>query len=494
VTFVSKSKYLAGLQCSKLLWYYYNSKEHIPATDEATQAIFDQGHEIGELAKSLFPGGIDVAKGVVDFAQVVRQSVDAVKTRKPLFEAAFRYKNAYARADILKPTGGDRWDIIEVKSSTQVKDINLHDLALQRYAYEGTGLKIRNCGLMHINNEYVRQGRIDPKQLFVLEDVTRQVAGLLPQVEHNLEKMLGVIRLKKHPDIPIGPHCSDPYECILHEMCWDSLPNHNVFTLYRLGQKAFGLLEQGVQQIIDIPADYKLSAAQSIQLRSVKTRRPNINKPAIASFLKDLVYPLYFLDFETFGTAIPLFDKVRPYQQIPFQFSLHIAPCERGKAEHHCYLGDGSVDPRPEILSRLKALLNTTGSIICYNAPFERARIRESCDVYSQFSSWWKKTEPRVLDLLGPFRAFHYYHPDQCGSASIKAVLPALTGKGYGGMSIADGGAASREYLRVTFGQATSVERQKVRKQLEEYCKLDTHGMLQIVTALKKMSSKHSEA
>jgi hypothetical protein len=487
VTFLSKSKYLAGLQCSKLLWYHYNAKEEIPAVDEATQAIFDQGHDVGELAKSLFPEGIDVAKGIFDFAQVLPQSLEAVKLRKPLFEAAFRHKGAFARADILDPVGKDQWDIIEVKSSTEVKDINLHDLAIQRYTYEGAGLKIRKCFLMYINNEYVRRGPVDPKKLFAQEDVSKQVVELLPQVEANVKSMIDVIRLKKHPDISIGPQCRDPYDCVLQDICWKFLPANNVFALYRLGQKAFDLLEQGVEKIVEIHENFNLNGAQRIQLDAVRSRKPHIDRPAITAFLKELEYPIYFLDFETFGTAIPLFDYVRPYQQVPFQFSLHIVNSEGGTPEHHSYLSDSDADPRPEILSRLKSLLGTEGSIVSYNAAFERGRIKESCEAYPEYSTWWENTEPRIVDLLAPFRAFHYYHPAQEGSASMKAVLPALTGKSYEGMAIADGGTASREYLRVTFGKTSSIERKKVRKHLEDYCALDTIGMKQIIDKLEEL-------
>jgi hypothetical protein len=487
VPFISKSKYLAGLQCQKLLWYYYNAKEEIPPPDAATQAIFDQGHEVGELAKSLFPGGIEVAKGIVDFARVLPQSLEAIKLRKPLFEAAFAYKNAFARADVLNPVGKDQWDIIEVKSSTQVKDVNILDLALQRYTYEGAGLKIRNCILMYIDNQYVRKGRIDPKKLFGREDITKQVAALMSGVEGNLKGMADVIRLKKYPAISIGPQCSDPYECPLQDICWQFLPEDNVFTLYKLGQKGFDLLKEGVEKIVEIPETFRLTGTQRIQQETLKSRRPHIDKEALASFLKGLEYPLFFLDFETFGTALPLFDEVRPYQQIPFQFSLHIVRSGDAQPEHHSFLAGGSTDPRPEILSRLQGLLGTKGSIVSYNAPFERGRIKESCEAFPKFATWWERTVPRVVDLLEPFRAFSYYHPDQEGSASMKAVLPALTGKSYEGMAIADGGDASREYLRVTFGKTPTAEKEKVRKQLEEYCGLDTSGMVAIVDALRKL-------
>jgi hypothetical protein len=486
---ISKSKYLAGLQCSKLLWYHYNAKEKIPAPDAATQAIFDQGHQVGELAKSLFPGGVEVAKGVADFGQVLPESLKAVGLRRPLFEPAFKHGNAFARADILNPVGRDQWEIVEVKSSTEVKGVNLHDLALQWYTYEGAGLKIRRSYLMYINNQYVRRGKIDPGQLFVREDVTTQVTGLLPEVENNLKRMMDVIRLRRHPDIRIGSHCSDPYGCPLQDLCWAYLPDHSVVTMYRLGRKAFDLLNGGVQKLVDIPADFGLTAHQRIQQQAVGSGRPVFDRAGIAAFLESLEYPLYYLDFETFNSAIPLFDEVRPYQQIPFQFSLHIVASKGDRPEHHSYLADGAVDPRPEILARLRRLLGRNGSIVSYNASFERGRLSEACEVYPEYRTWWEKTEPRVVDLLEPFRSFYYYHPDQQGSASMKVVLPVLTGKGYVGLAIADGEAASREFLRVTLTDVDLFERERVRQQLEEYCALDTLGMVEIVRALEKLKT-----
>ncbi len=158
--FISKSKFLWGLQCPKLLWTAYNAKDQIPAPDAATQAIFDQGNEVGALAKKLFPGGIEVSVGATDFRQVIQQSLEAVKARKPLFEAGFEYNGGFARADILNPVGKDAWDVVEVKSSTQVKNENLPDLAFQAFVYSGAGLKLRRCVLMHINSEFIRHGPV----------------------------------------------------------------------------------------------------------------------------------------------------------------------------------------------------------------------------------------------------------------------------------------------------------------------------------------------
>jgi len=221
---LSKSTFLMGRQCSKLLWFRYNARDQIPAPDEAQQAVFDQGHEVGNLAKQLFPGGIEVSADVTDFAQVLQRSLEAAKARKPLFEAGFVYNGGFARADILNPVGRNEWDIIEVKSSTEVKDVNVLDLAFQAFVYNGAGLNIRRCYLMHVDRNYVRRGAVDPKKFFKLADVTKDVSGLSREIEPQLEDMFATIRLKQEPEIKIGPHCSDPYDCPLTDRCWAFLP------------------------------------------------------------------------------------------------------------------------------------------------------------------------------------------------------------------------------------------------------------------------------
>ena len=487
--FLSKSKYLSGLQCHKLLWHYYNAKDQIPEVDAATEAIFNQGHLVGEYAKKLFPDGVEVAKDVEGFDEVLKLSSKALALRKPLFEAAFKSNNAYARADILNPVGKDQWDIIEVKSSTEVKEINLHDLALQRFVYEAAGVKIAKCFILHINNKYVRRGEIEPKKLFTLVDVTKEIGKLSGFVPLNVKEMLRVIGEKKYPNVEIGPHCNDPYGCPLQEKCWAFLPENNPLTLYYFKkEKAFGLIHSGNLDLLALPKATKLSDRQEIQVEALRSGKPHLERERIRSFLSQLKYPLYYLDFETMMTAIPLYDYVRPYQQLPFQFSLHIVAKLGDKPRHESFLADGRSDPRPEILKRLKRELGDHGSIVAYNASFETGKLKASSEIFKEYSSWFGKIEKRIVDLLSPFKSFYYYHPKQIGSASIKSVLPALTGKGYEGMEIADGGTASNEYLRVTFGEGiTDKERTAVRRNLEKYCKLDTMAMVAIVDKLNAM-------
>jgi hypothetical protein len=485
--YISKSKFLWGLQCPKLLWYAYNAKEVIPEPDAATQAIFKQGHDVGAIAKKMFPDGVEVGAGVLDLDETIRLTLPALKLRKPLFEAAFSADGGYCRTDILRPSPQNAWDLIEVKSTTSLKDVHLEDLAFQTWVLTSAELKIRSCYLMHINSEFVRKGEIDPKKFFTLEDVTDQVEDPAQLVADKLDDMFKVIRQRRHPDIQIGSHCDDPYTCALHDHCWKFLPLHNVFDLYRGGKKGFDLLEQGVTSLGDIPDDFKLTDNQEIQKQVAISGEPYINKKATAKFLAQLEYPVSYLDFETFNTAIPLFDGLHPYQQVPFQFSLHTVRAPGAKPEHFMFLAEGRHDPRPAFMLKLRDAVSRTGSIVAYNAPFELGRLKECCAAMPNFSPWLKAVETRVVDLLRPFRSFDYYHPEQHGSASMKAVLPALTGKGYEDFEIQGGDTASNEFLRVTFGDVTAEERRRVRQQLEEYCGRDTEGMVWITDALGRI-------
>ena len=485
--YISKSKYLWGLQCPKLLWHAYHAKELIPKPDAAQQALFDQGHDVGALAKKLYPRGVEVGEGVLDLDETLRLTREAVKLRKPLFEAAFAAEGAYCRVDILNPVAKEVWDIIEVKSTTSLKDVHLEDLAFQAQVLAAAGLKIRASGLMHINPDFVRRGKINPKKFFVLEDLSLPVADLSRIVEDKLGDMFKTIRLPAHPDIKIGSRCDDPYTCPLHDHCWSFLPEGSVTTLYRGTRKGFDLLAAGVTTLAEVPDDVPLTENQEIQRQAARTGQPHVDGAALRAFLGQIISPVSFLDFETFGTAIPLFDGLRPYQQVPFQFSLHVVRANGQPPQHFKFLADGDRDPRRDFMRRLREVLPAEGSVIAYNAGFELGRLNECCEALPEFRSWLNTVEPRVLDLLLPFRGFRYYHPRQNGSASMKAVLPALTGKGYEQLAIQEGDTASREFLRVTFGEVPEAERRRVRDQLEAYCGRDTEGMMWIVSALRRL-------
>ena len=498
---LTKSKYMNGLQCLKLLWIACNEKEKMPAVSESSQHIFDQGTLVGNFAKKLFPKGIEIKADYWDFAGSDEKSMAALKQRKPLFEAGFLSGRIYSRADILVPAGKDEWDIIEVKSGAEVKDENIQDVAFQKHSYEKRGLKIRKCFILHINSKYVRRGRIDASKLFVKEDITELVSDAIKGIEGRIAKMLETIESRKCPEIKIGPQCKKPYECGLKDYCFGKLSLTSVFNLYRIGERAFELNESGVKNIEDIPANYELNEKQLIQHKCAKSGKPCIHREKIKEFLKTLSYPLYFMDFETYSTAIPLYSGLRPYQPIPFQFSVHVIEKEGGPAKHYSFIAEGSRDPRKKFMEELRKVLggeskdkienNGKGTILVYFQSFEKGRLDELGKKFPKSWKWIESVKERIADLIIPFTNFYYYSSAQEGSASLKHVLPAVTGKSYDGMEIANGENASLRYLYITHGafdgtKASGEEIRKIRQDLEEYCGLDTEGMVWILERLRE--------
>ncbi len=481
-----------GLQCPKALWIMFHEPDKIPEVDAATQHIFDQGHLVGELAKKWFPGGIDIPTD--DFMGNIKKTKELLEQRKPLFEGGFMVDNLFARPDILNPVNDDEWDIIEVKSSTSVKEVNHHDVSFQKYCYEKAGLKIRKCFLMYINNQYVRQGEINYKELFAMQDITEEVDKLSSDIQERIDLLFKIIGSESCPNISINGNCTNPYACSLYDECWGVLPEDSVFDLIRGGKKSFELYTNGCTLIKEIPDEFKLTANQCIQRNCAQSGKNHIDKDAITKFLESVEYPVYYLDFETFNTAIPLYDGVKPYQQVPFQFSLHIQDAPNGELKHHEFLFEGKEDPRSAFMSKLKEHMGEKGSIIVYNQSFEISRLKECAQALPEFQEWVEALLPRFIDLIIPFRKFYYYNPIQKGSASIKAVLPAMLGKSYKGMAISDGGTASLEYLRITFGAsdgtiASADDVKAVRGNLLKYCELDTEAMVWILEELMKLTN-----
>ena len=500
MVYLTKSLYLNGIQCPKLLWIKVHEKEKIPEPDETLQHIFDQGKLVGELAKTLFKGGVEIKADYWELAESDKKSREALKLRKPLFEAGFLVGEIYSRADILLPVGKDHWDIIEVKSSSRIKEENIHDVSFQKYCYEKAGLKIRKCFLMHVNPDYVRKGKINLKKLFVQEDITDKVNEAIVGIDKRIEDMLKIMNSKTCPPVKIGQYCNKFNECPLKEFCFGKMSLTSVFHLRGAGAAAFELYDTGVENIEDIPETYELNAKQLIQHKCAKSGQPCIHKEKIKQFLGTLKYPLYFMDFETYATAIPLYNGLKPYQPIPFQFSVHVQDkindsCSGSepKLKHYSFIASGSGDPRKQFIEELKKVLGDKGTILVYFQSYEKGRLEELGNLFPKYKPWIKSIFSRIIDLITPFSNFWYYNSKQEGSASLKEVLPALTGKGYEGMEIAGGQMASLRYLYITHGtidgkKATADEIKKIRKDLEEYCGLDTGGMILILEKLREIS------
>ncbi len=477
MSLLTKSKYMNGLQCLRLLWFA--NKKLLPEIDLATEHKFSQGHDFEEYVKKLFPEGVDLKDQ--EFKENIDNTKEQIENKKTIFEAGIIVENYFIRADILKPND-DGWDLYEIKSTTQVKPQHFPDLAFQKFVCEKAGLKINRCYLIHLDNEYVKNGEIDPEKLTKQEDVTNDV-NQVTDVEKNAIKFLEIMDQEHPPDHCISKQCNKPYDCPLKNECYMDLPKYNVLQLtnWRVYWK---LLDEGIEDIKDIPKGTKLTDKDQIIIESIEKNKPIISKEHIKHFLKSLHYPLYHFDFETFDTAVPIFDKSRPYQKIPFQYSLHIEQ-EDGTVEHKEFLSEGG-DPRPKLLEQMKTDLEGTGDIIVFNKSFEISVMKKLAEDFPEHSDWLLKAIDRIVDLADPFRAFYYYNKSQKGSYSIKKVLPAITGKSYSELEIDNGAEASMLYFYSHIVPKLE-NKEEIRRNLLKYCNLDTEGMVWIVDGLKKL-------
>lgn len=478
MTQLTKSLFMKGQQCQRLLWFADRKK--LPEVSLADKHKFEQGHEFEKYVYFLYPDAVDLSG--LRGEQNLQETQEAIKQKKTIFEAGIKYGEFFVRADILEPAG-DKWNLYEIKSTTQVKKQHIPDLAFQRDIFEKAGIKINKCFVLFLNKEYVKEGKIDPEQLVSKEDVTEQVE-LIDDVEENAEIYLATLKDDCEPGITITVNCNKPYPCPLKEHCWGTLPTNNVLHLTNWRQY-WEFFHQGIVDIKDIPEGTKLKPKDEIIKNAVLSCQIMVNKEEIKKFLGKLKYPLFHFDFETFDTAVPIYDKSRPYQKIPFQYSLHIQK-ENGDLEHFEYLADGDGDPRIKLLDQLKGEIKGSGSVIVFNKSFEVNVLKKLAEDFPEHEEWINDVLARIVDLAEPFQNFYYYCPSQKGSYSIKKVLPAITGKGYENLEINNGAEASVQYFNSHIKNQEDL-RDELRQNLLNYCGLDTEGMVWIVNELKKI-------
>ena len=488
--YLTKSRFLAGLQCHKMLWLSINEPDLAGETDEATQHLFDVGHKVGENARLRFLGGMLVTEDHMHMSQAIKSTEAFVKNGAPaIFEATVRNDKLQCRADVLKRVGKNKneWDIYEVKMSTKLKDEHLDDVAIQRYCFEKAGYKIRKTFLVHINTEYIRHGDIDVQELFLEEDITRQVLEIMPDVPQKVKELVAVLASTKCPKAEPGDQCYSPYECAFIDNCIDPPPEYSIYELSR-GKKIWPKLEEmGIELLKDLPGDFPLSVRQSQHVLSVKTKKAVVDKKSLSEYLDQLEYPLYHFDFETINPAIPLFENSRPYQTTPFQFSLHVQKKKNGECEHYEFLLKEAADPREQLIKEMLRLLGKKGTIVAYNMSFETGVIKDLARTFPKYADQLNDLIPRFWDLIVPFRNGDYAHYDFHGSASIKDVLPVLVPSlSYKKLDIQEGGTASLKYELWATGEMKRAEWEKIYKDLLKYCGLDTLAMVEILRVLYK--------
>ncbi len=485
---ISKTQYIKGLQCPKALWYYKNREDLKPEIDATTQAKFDMGNEIGALAQHYFDNGIEVKNKYWDIKGAITTTEKYINEGyEVIYEATAMHQGhgGYSRIDILKKDSEtDEWDLIEVKSSTSVKDYHIDDLSFQYHVFHNAGYKIRRCFLMYINNQYRRDGEIEPKKLLQLEDITDQVLANQEHLDAIASQLVETRNQGEEPVEAIGARCSKPFECDYKEHCWREVPGYSIYNVYS-AKKADQIYQvTGSYGLTDVPENLYPNGLKRIDLECYLNGTENFEKEHIVSFLNELEYPLYYLDYETLFPTIPIFDGTRPYQQIPFQYSLHIQNKPNGETTHLEFLHKEASDPRGPFVESLISSCGHSGSVIVYNKAFETARNNELAACYPQYEEQLKGINERMVDLMHPFQNRHIYHPKQKGSYSIKKVLPTFTDLGYEEMDIAHGGDASLKYYQFMINNLKEEEYEGLWDALIEYCKLDTYAMVELLMVL----------
>jgi len=377
----------------------------------------------------------------------------------------------------------------EVKGSTSVKDIYLWDTAFQYYVITSNGIELEDISVVFLNTSYVKNGSIDVNQLFTIESVKERILELQPQVKQHIKQMNAMLT-GPSPNMDIGPHCSDPYGCSFTGHCWQHVPDNSVFSYKGIkGNTKWELFNADIVTVEEIPDNYPLNNTEQLVVSSIKNQSSYIDKNAIKTFIDGLKYPLYFLDFETlFMVTIPIYDNSSPFQQMPFQYSLHIQHSPNAIPEHREFLAeaDRNIDPRIPFIKRLLADIGTEGDVIVFNKTFEKGRLQEIKALCPQYSSEIDSIINRIVDLMSPFRSHHYYTYDMKGSYSIKKVLPALVPDlSYDGMDIADGGAASSSFMSL-YDETDSKTKNKIREDLLKYCGMDSMAMVEILRILTR--------
>jgi hypothetical protein len=479
---LSKSRFVAGWQCHKQLWLRVHEADAPELqVDVVLRDRFDQGAEVGTLARDRFPGGVLIDLPYDDPGRVgaTRRALEA--GAPAVFEATFVEDRVYVAIDVLQRTD-EGFTLVEVKSSTKAKDEHIPDVAIQVWVARRAGFAVRRAEVMHLSTDY---RHLDQGDLFVRTDVTAKVEALQHLIPDMIAEQLAALAAAE-PAVPVSTHCwMIDRECPFWDRCFPT-DEHHVWTLYRAQkQQKWALVQKGVRRVLDLPDTFKLSEIQRRQRDALRSGRMVV-EPGLREALGELDGRLGFLDFETISRAIPVWANVGPWRQVVVQFSYHEQVAGAPGSYHHsAYLAEGPGDPREELARRLLEATANAERIVMYSA-FERTRIRELAGWVPHLAGELNALEGKLVDLL-PVMQRYVYHPDFSGSFSLKYVLsPMVPGLTYDDLAIVDGQVASVEIARLLFVAHKVRDRDQLRRDLLAYCERDTWAMVRLLERLRE--------
>ena len=486
---LSKSTYCKGLQCNKMLWLEKNKPNEIKDTNN--DAILEQGNLVHEVARYLFGKHINI-EYTDNLKEMIKDTYRTIESYKDVIitEASFNYEKNFCSVDILKKKG-ESYEIYEVKSSTSVKDVYINDASYQYYVLTNLGLKVTKCSIITINNQYERVGNLDLNKLFLISDITDTVLSLQPEVKNNISKINACMNEEIEPKINITENCFKPYSCPFFKYCTRSLPTPNVFDItINPGITGLKYYQKGIYSFEDLLKE-KINNKQRERIEfELYDKKDHIDVPNIKKFLNTLSYPLYFLDFETYQMPIPLYDNVHPYEQVPFQYSLHYLSKENSELKHLEFLSNSGIDPRRELALHLVNDIPLNVCTLAYNMKFEKGVIKRLATLYPDLSKHLMNIHDNIKDLIIPFDKRYYYSKNMHGSSSIKQVLPALFPNNpeldYHNLDLIQNGSDAMNSFR-NLDNMSKEEAMYIRERLLRYCELDTYAMVKIYKKLKEV-------
>lgn len=448
---ISKSDYMLFLKHPAWLWLKKNDPKKLPAVDANTQALFDAGHKFEPYAEALFPEGVSIGFAFDDselsYWDMPKRTQDAIDGgAQVLFQPRFEWENFTCICDVVSMVGDKQVDLYEIKASTSAKDEYTYDLAFQVAVLKGAGYEVRNVYVIHVNNEYVRHGEIIPNELTTTADVTEAVKDMAEFTKKNMPSALSVAGQDIMPD-PSPEHA-------------------------KLGSKS------DWQAIYDsIMGIKKPDYGPDV--------KPEVDSRAIKDFLGGMEYPLYFLDYETMSSVVPNFDGQRPYQQVPFQYSLHVIREKSAEVEHVGYLHSENSDPARPLVEQLVKDIGESGSVLVWYEAFEKKCNSVLGELVPEYQKAMEDINARIVDLIAPFKNKWYHDVRFNGSASIKQVLPVMCPElSYKDLGIQEGASAQRLWMEAVLDEKRVDEKDKILSDLDEYCKLDTLAMVEIYKKL----------
>lgn len=493
---LTKTDYLVFLECRKNAWM----KLHRPSVyfaselSEFDKAIIETGNEVELYARQLFPGGA-LIEGRDRHAQAA--TLGHIERKTPvLFQPVFQKDGFLAALDVLNfDAAAKGWLLSEVKATNELKeDTHLNDLAFQWVLLNKMGVPVRRVHLIHLNSEYVRAGALDLRGLFEIEDVTEAVQAMLAETDAEMRIGLEFVSQETEP----AGHCDCIYKgrsrhCSTFHHSNPEVLEYGVHDIARIGSsnaKLVGMVDRGIFRLEDLPADLELTPTQQNQVNAYVHDRILIRQAEIANELRKLVFPVYFLDYETCPAAVPRFDGFSPYQQIPFQYSLHVLDRADGEPRHKEFLSTTPGDPSAAMCASLQRHIGGTGSVVVWSKKFECTINRELGERIPTAKAFLEALNERVFDLVDVFQKQFYVHKGFKGGTSIKDVLPVLVPElSYKDLAIQEGGTASQSWDKITSEQISQAERDATARDLKLYCERDTLAMVAIWQFLQKLTA-----